>query len=371
MKKILVFVSSDLCTDNRVHRTCQAIHELGYEVQLYGRRKKNSPALDKRLYFTKQIKMVFQKGPLFYAALNIRFFLIGIFSSFHLLYSNDLDTLPACYLVSQIRRKKIIYDSHELFTEAPELIHRPKIQRIWERIEQYIFPKLQYVITVNESIALEFQKRYGLKPKVIRNVPSKIKHPLIISKASLGIQENNSILIIQGSGLNVERGIEEAVLAMKNVENAVLVLVGDGDVLPKVKKMVSDHQLEKKVRFFGRRSYEDMMAITRLASIGLALDKPLSLNYKYALPNKLFDYIHASTPILCSGLIEIERIVEKYEIGKVVNEISPESIANAINELLSNPSTLEQMQLNCQKAALVENWENEKKTLVELLNSIR
>jgi hypothetical protein len=64
--------------------------------------------------------------------------------------------------------------------------------------------------------------------------------------------------------------------------------------------------LSSKVLFFGKRPYSELMQFTQYADIGLALDKPKSLNYKYALPNKLFDYINTQTAVVSSNLIEIE-----------------------------------------------------------------
>jgi hypothetical protein len=51
------------------------------------------------------------------------------------------------------------------------------------------------------------------------------------SKSELGIPENTFLIIIQGAGINVDRGSEEAIEAMKMIENACLMIVGDGDVV--------------------------------------------------------------------------------------------------------------------------------------------
>jgi glycosyltransferase involved in cell wall biosynthesis len=365
-QKVIVSVSSDLVTDNRVHRTCSVLHDLGMDVLLIGRKKKSSPELNKRNYRTKRLHLIFEKGPLFYAELNLRMFFILLFQRKTLLYANDLDTLLPNFLVSKLSGAKIIYDSHELFTEAPELIHRKSVQKIWLKIEQLIFPRLSHIITVNESIARTYEERYKKELLVIRNIPNKYQPNQHLSKTELDIPENTFLIVIQGSGLNIERGIEETVLAMKQLKDSTLMLVGDGDVMPVVKELIKINQLEDKVKIFGRRPYEEMMQFTMHADLGLTLDKPLSKNYEFSLPNKVFDYMHAGTPILASKLVEIERVIRTHQIGVMLNEVSPDAIASAITELKSQPELLLQLKEACRKASEIENWENERLKL-ELL----
>ncbi len=370
IKTAIVTVSNDLATDNRVNRTCNVLKESGYFVVLVGRKRKNSIPLKSKNHRCVRLNLLFDKGPLFYAELNFRLFFFLLFSKVDLIFSNDLDTLPAAFLAHKLKRKsKIVYDSHELFTEAPELEGR-FVKKIWERIEKMIFPKLEHIITVNDSIAEIFKSKYQKSIIVIRNVSEKFDWNELKSKIELGIPEDKELIIVQGSGLNVDRGIEEAILAMQFIDNAILLIVGDGDVIPHAKKLVKTHQLETKVLFFGKRPYKELMQFTRYASIGLALDKPKSLNYRFALPNKLFDYIQANTAVICSNLIEIQKIVEKYEIGISIETINPKAIAETINGLLENKEKLTAYQENCKQAAEVENWENEKVKLKVLIKQV-
>jgi glycosyltransferase involved in cell wall biosynthesis len=370
VKIAVVTVSNDLATDNRVNRTCNVLKESGYTVVLVGRKRKNSLPLKSQEHRCVRLNLLFNKGPFFYSELNIRLLFFLLFSKIDLIFANDLDTLPASFIAHKLKRSsKIVYDSHELFTEAPELEGR-FVKKIWERIEKLILPKLDHIITVNDSIAEIFKSKYRKTIIVIRNVSEKFDWSELKSKKDIGIPEDKELIIVQGSGLNIDRGIEEAILAMQLIDNAILLIVGDGDVIPNAKELVKTHQLETKVLFFGKRPYKELMQFTRHASIGLALDKPKSLNYRFALPNKLFDYIQANTAVICSNLIEIQKIVEKYKIGISIETISPEAIAETINGLLENKEKLSAYQENCKKAAEVENWENEKVKLKVLLKQV-
>lgn len=323
-----------------------------------------------RAYYTRRLKLRFEKGALFYAALNVRLFLLLCLNKLDFLYANDLDTLPAAFLASKIKRKPLLYDSHELFTEVPELINRPQIQKFWKTIEKWMLPKLKEMITVNESIAKIFNDQYKINTSVVRNVPQKLESLNALSRIELGLEAHQKMLIIQGSGLNVQRGIEEAVLAMNQIEGAILFLVGDGDVIPEVKKMVAQNALEHKVRFISRLPYPELMRYTAAANLGLALDKPLSLNYQLALPNKVFDYIQGQTPILASPLIEVKQLIEKYDCGEIVESVNPACIAKSINQLFDNPERLAQLQKNCIPAAQLEHWDKDQETLKQVIRRV-
>ena len=99
------------------------------------------------------------------------------------------------------------------------------------------------------------------------------------------------MLIMQGSGINRDRGSEEAVEMMQYVENAVLYIIGSGDVFEKLKTMVEKFNLSDKVIIMDKMTYQELMEYTKIADLGLSLDKGTNLNYEYSLPNKVFDYI--------------------------------------------------------------------------------
>lgn len=370
-KRAIVSVTNDLYTDNRVNKICLFLVEEGYDVLLVGRLRKNSMPLESRSYKTKRMKLLFDKGPLFYAAYNLRLFFFLLAQRADVLVANDLDTLLANYVAKKFKpSSKLVYDSHEYFTEVPELTKRPKVQRFWLEIEKFIFPKLTTIYTVNESIAQLYEKTYNKKIQVIRNISPTWKPLAYLSKVELGIPENKFVLILQGAGINVDRGAEEAVEAMCQLKDCVLLIVGDGDIVEELKKNVKSYDLQNSVLFFGKRPYNEMMQFTHNADLGLTLDKATNLNYKFSLPNKVFDYIHAGTPILSTRLVEIERVIERNKVGILIDELTVDSLVEAIQSLQANKNLLDELKANCQKAADVENWEEEKKILKKIYSNL-
>lgn len=362
--RAIVSVTNDLYTDNRVNKVCLFLMQQGYEVLLIGRQKKDSLQLSERPYKTKRIVLLFEKGALFYAAFNIRLFLFLLFKRCDILVSNDLDTLVANYTACKFKPgTRLVYDSHEYFTEVPELINRPRIKKIWEGIEGWIFPKLKTVYTVNDSIAKLYREKYKKEIFVVRNVSPKWNDSATLRKIELGIAENQFVVILQGAGINIDRGAEEAVEAMRTLPNVVLLIVGDGDVVPELKKYVETNHLVERVKFIGKKPYSEMMQYTALADVGLTLDKPSNLNYRFSLPNKVFDYLHATTPVICTDLPEVAGLIRKYDAGIVLSELTTDKLITSIQFLQNNPEELSRLKQNCIVAINHECWEEEMKVL--------
>lgn len=365
--RIIVSVTNDLVTDNRVDKVCRFLHRSGFDVLLVGRILKNSAPIPQRPYCTHRMRLLFHRGALFYAEYNCRLFLFLLFHRCSHILANDLDTLLASFLVSKLKRKQLFYDSHELFTEVPELMHRPRVKRIWEYIEAKIFPKLTHVYSVNNSIAQVYSKKYDKNVRVVRNVSPLWKPTHIPSKMELGLPENKTLLIVQGAGINIDRGIEELVEAMVRVnDSCCLIIIGSGDVIDLLKSKVNYLHLEHRVLFFSKRPYEEMMCFTHHADWGFSLDKDTNLNYKYSLPNKIFDYIHAATPVVCSDLPEIRKIVTTHGVGTFIPSHNPDELAQFINQLLDNKEQHATFVANCQKAAQLLCWENEEAVLRQI-----
>ncbi len=368
MKKAIVSVINDLSTDQRVHKVCNTLYKLGYDVTLVGRKQQKSLPLTKRDYKTKRMFLLFEKGPFFYAEFQIRLFFYLLFHKANVLVSNDLDTLLPNYLISKFKNYQLVYDTHELFCEVPELQANPAKKNIWKGIERWIFPKLKYVFTVNDSIAKIYTDEYRVDVRVVRNIPLLSAHTenSAISKTELNLPIDKKIIVLQGAGINIDRGAEEAVQAMQYISNVLLLIIGSGDVLDILKQMVVHLKLTDKVQFIDKVPFDKLMQYTRHADLGLTLDKDTNINYRYSLPNKLFDYIHAGVPVLASNLVEVKKVITTYAIGGCIENYNPQHIADKMNFILNNEETLQVWKKNCKIASEKLNWEKEEQQLIDV-----
>lgn len=366
-KKIaLVSVINDLATDNRVKKVCFALIESQYNVVLIGRKLPDSLPLPPWPYRAIRMQMLFLQGPLFYLFFNLRLFFKLLFTKADLLYANDLDTLLPNYLVSKIKGLPLIYDSHELFCEVPELQLSPFKRNIWLWLESRIVPKLNYCITVNQSIANIFTRKYKTPFNVVRNIPETVSGFVAKSKTELGLPTDKKLIIFQGAGINIDRGAEELVDAMLSVDNALLLIIGSGDVWEELKLKVRSQKLEGKVRMIHKIPKNELMHYTFNADLGISIDKPNNPNYYNSLPNKIFDYLQAGIPILASRLPEIEKIITQYNVGDFIPDHSPAAIAHSINVFLASEKTKIYGQ-NALNAAGEQTWEIEKRKLIAII----
>lgn len=361
-KSIIVPVINDLCTDQRVLRLCAWWHARGYAVTLYGRILPGSLPMEGLPYRIVRRKHFFNKGMLFYAEYSIRLFFFLLFHKSAWIWSNDLDTLPASALAKKLSAsRRLVYDSHELFTEVPELQHNAWARKVWLFFERICVPVADYAFTVNQSIAGIYTEKYGKSFRVLRNMPYRLYEKPRAGRAELQLPADRKIILLQGSGINVQRGAEEAVEAMRYLKtDALLLIIGSGDVIPQLKSYVQEHHLENKVRILPRKPFPELLKYTVNADIGLSLDKDTNLNYRYSLPNKIFDYIQAGIPVLVSDLPELRRIVRGYGVGVVLERHSAPELAQVLDRVLNDTAQMGLWRKNAAAAAQVLCREEEK-----------
>jgi len=367
LKKIIISVSNDIVTDQRVIRIAGTLSRNGYDLLIVGRNLPQSPDHKDFQYPIHLFSMWFKRGPLFYLFLNLRLFFFLLFTRTDILLANDLDTLPANYWMSKIKNIPLVYDSHEYFTEVPELTERKSIQKIWLNIESHIIPKLKYFYTVNQSIAGIYQEKYNTEVKVIRNLPDCRNGT--DQKSDIPGVNGRKMIIYQGA-LNMARGIDLAIQSMAYLEDAVLVIAGDGPERKELEKHAHLLDVNDKVIFLGRKLPDELSTITGQAGLGISFEQKQGLNYYYALPNKLFDYIHAEIPVLVSPFPEMKAVVKKYEIGEILESFDPENIAVQINRMLKDEKKREYWMKNLKDAANELCWRVEEKKLIEIFESI-
>jgi glycosyltransferase involved in cell wall biosynthesis len=368
--KVAFSVTNCICHDQRVQKIAGTVSSLGCDIIIIGIRSGDCCNSHQVPFKTKRFRMIFHKGFLFYKFFNIRLFIFLLFHKHDLLVSNDLDTLLPDYLVSKIKALPLVYDSHEYFTGVPEIQHRPLVKWVWKGIEKSIFPQLKYVMTVSDSIAIQYEKEYGVRPVTVRNCAARTESIIPFSRKELQINPDHLLLILQGTGINIDRGGDELIDAISITDNVSLLIVGSGGNVGLLREKTSNMGLSSRIKFIPVLPWESLMKYTRSADAGLSLDKNSNLNYNFSLPNKLFDYISAGIPVIASELPEISKILGDYNCGLSISEVNPREISKAIMTLRDNRGLLLELKRNADIASESLNWENESKKVETFYLSI-
>ncbi len=360
MKTIFFTVTNDLTYDQRMNRICTSLATNGYEVVLVGRRQKKSLPLRQQPYRQKRLNCWFEKGKLFYAEYNFRLFWYLLFCKMQAICAIDLDTIAPCYWISRIKKIPRVYDAHELFTELKEVATRPAIKKAWTRIEKTYVPRFTNGYTVSDSIAAEFNRRYGVNYKTIRNV-SRLR-------PFSDLEKQEHFLLYSGA-VNEARAFEFLVPAMQKV-NARLVVCGDGNFMPQLKELINRYGVSDKIELRGMLEPDALWNVSLQAYIGVAVAENEGLNQYLALPNKFFDYIHAGLPQLCMDYPEYQKINNETEVAILIKDLDPELIASCLNNLLENTVIYTKLRDNCMQARVKWNWQEEEKKLLSFYQSI-
>ncbi|MFH1196898.1 MAG: glycosyltransferase [bacterium] len=277
-----------------------------------------------------------------------------------ILFAEDVHCLPVAAFFSKIRKSKLFYNSRELYAYLGGLRNKKFVQSIVKFVEKSFIRKCDLVLTTGEMDSEFLEKFYGIKNTVvIRNIPLLQQPTKIINfRELLPIEADKTILLYQGVMLD-GRGIELIFRALSSIKNSVLVLLGDGPKKQFFEMKAKELNLTDRVFFMGSIPQNELINYTAGAEVGFALIENISVSYYYALPNKLFEYIMAGLPIVSSNLPQMKKIIEKYDLGIVIDLEKSEDISAEINDFINDKARLEKYRLNCVAASQELNWQNE------------
>ena len=316
--RIVMAVSNDLLTDQRVMRHVAALREAGCEVDTVCRT---------------DLPVKWQKGWRFYAAFNWRLWrevsrrVKEMKNERVVVWANDTDTLLGCWLAAH-GRCKLVMDAHELFPEVPEIQEKPVVKWVWRTIERCLMPKCDALITVCQSIADYYREQLGVKMTVVRNLRETTCQR--VNESTSGTLER---MMLYAGKVNVGRGVDWAIDAMELLPGCRLVVAGDGDLLEEMKAYAAQKAWSDRVEFTGRLMPEAMATLTAKADVGLVMLEDKGLSYHYALPNRVGAFVQAGVPMVVSDLPEMARVVRDYGVGEVIDEFGVKSYESRVKAL--------------------------------------
>jgi glycosyltransferase involved in cell wall biosynthesis len=282
------------------------------------------------------------------------------------IHCHDLDALFIGSRLKDTKRVKLIYDSHEMATDR-NLATRGMRRRAFRR-ERKLIGSVDAVITAAPGYSQRIRELYNIEvPLTILNVPdSESQSPGRFSiRESLKIPDSKFLAVYQGS-IQKNRGIEQAIDAISQVDNAVLVIIGYGEHRAYLESSVAIRGLGEKIRFFGPVANNQIVPWISEADAVLCLINGGSDSYRYSLPNKLFEAISAEVPVIASNYPGIGAFVLRERIGLVAEPSELNEVVEAIRALSLSRDLDQEFRLNCKKLKNSLDWKFEREKLLAL-----
>lgn len=371
-------------TDQRVMREATALVQAGYAVTIVDIERDNSRPVEE-VFQGVRLKHLFIPGR-FKRTRFKPWFLVKLAGTVargawvvartpaDAYHAHDDTALPGCYIAARLRRERLVFDAHELPLVQPNLTRWRRLTAIARAALRVMAPRCDGIITVSAPIAEEIHRRYGGPlAMLVRNIPPYL--PPMESdqlRGMLNLPVERKIAVYQG-GLQANRSLDVLVYAAKYLDpRHLIVLMGDGESRAGLQALIEQEGVADRIRIIPPVPYQELLGVTASADVGLIVYRgAYSLNVQYCLPNKLFEYMMAGVPVICSELDAVAGIVRAYDIGVVVSTLDAETVGRAISETLEDMDGRERMRRHALDASLQTfRWDVEQGSLLALYKSV-
>lgn len=372
MTKICHIISGYHRTDARVfQRQCKSLFIAGFDVSLLTNDGEPQETIDGMVVYSCKKHFSNRLMTLFFAYQQFKSEALEINADIYVLHSPEL--IPLAFKL-QKHGKKIVYDAHE---DLPQhILEKEWIPKFFKKplskvVEFYMNRKLSsfdYIITPHHHV-LEKLKKINKNSDLITNFPiinNSEKH--LFNEFS---KRDNNICY---TGTVYRYSNQECILnALTNIEKVNYQIAGFMDEF--LHNKLSKHKSFNKINYWGRIPWNELNDFYNKSIIGVVIyDYKLNLGWKRGSygTNKLFEYMEAGLPIICTDYVLWKNIVDKYDCGIYVQPNNSIQVENAIKKLLGNKSLAYKMGQNGRNAVLSEfNWSSQEKILLKIFNQIK
>ena len=281
-------------------------------------------------------------GPRFFLELHRRVREALLETPARLYHASGLYVLPAACSAARKYGGRVVYDARELYTHVSATAGRPWVRAFWYMLERRYIRRADAVLTVGNAIADRLAGTYGVvRPAVLYNIPDR-KPPALSPSPLVPDLDPDTVTLLHQGHMMKDRGCEQLVDAMRDIEGAVLVFLGGGPLRPALQKQAADAGIADRIRFVDSVPSDRLPAYTASADLGITLLQDTCLNHRFALPNKLFQYFMAGLPVVASDLPEIRRVVAPHDTGILVEPGNRTALVAALRRAVAQKPLREQ-----------------------------
>lgn len=346
-RRVAMLVRNPYTHDSRVEKEAATLRDAGYQVMIVADPAPGHSEQEERAGIP--VRRIPRREPripgLSYLLYEWRLAVVLSRMRPDIVHAHDSNALLPVALAARRLRRPFVYDAHDLW------LHRPRRQRsrlyhalqngYYGLIERAIVPRAAAVITVSQPIAHHLERAYGIDAvDLVPNFPERligVDRREIRSLPGMRDVPATAPLVLYLGGLMGGRGIEYLVRAMTSVPGAHLVLLGSGHLAGELANEARAIGVADRVHVLQPVPSDEVVAYAASATVGVSPIVDSCLNYRYSLPNKLFQYMAARLPVVASDFPQVREVVVGTGAGLVTDTRSPERIASALSGLLANP----------------------------------
>ena len=374
-KKIIILLTNPLEIDNRVTNEAKSLAKAGFDVVVYAwdRERRYSNEVDGIVDGVKVkrvlIKSTYGEGSrqLFgFISFWIVVFWRLIAFNFDIVHCVDLNTLLPGFMAAKIKRKRIVYDSHEDFPSSMLDGKTKNLAPLAENVEKFILRRVNRIITVSNQIAQILKQRGAKEVYVIPTTKPLSEYACAqvdIDNLRKKFRLEKKFVFLYIGILYLHRNLLEIIEIFKqNISHENVFLVGGYGTLEKdIRKKTAECE---NVIFAGRILASEIPLYAKASDVIFAVNKSTSRNSNVTVPNKIFEAIAAGKPLIGSNIGPLGQIIKETNCGIAINPDNPAEIKDAILRIVSDKDLYNQLRLNAEKAQKIYNWQRTSKELI-------
>jgi glycosyltransferase involved in cell wall biosynthesis len=362
--KVLMLLSNAYWPDTRVEKEAGALAEAGHAVTVFSwdRLRRHPSVMALTGFEVRWFRTWASQGPRFvsFPLFVLRSVIIALRADCDVIHCHDFDTLPQGVLAARLRRKKLVYDSHEHYSMMIAVDVGRAPAAVVDRLEGRLVRKADLVIGANANVLDHLKANIrGDGVEIMNAVDASLVRGLKIRER--GPAEAGKIVIFYGGSLEPQRYIVELVQEVLSDDRLVLRVAGKGRLEGAVREAAAHCP---RVAFLGYVSQSEVLTETASCDLVFSMVDVRNVNYRIGTPIKVLEAMTAGVPVMVSKGTLAAEMVEEAGAGLAI-EWSPERFREAVDSLMDSRKRAE-MGRNGREAALRRyDWAEMKRRLLK------
>ncbi len=338
---VLMLLTNAYDPDPRVRQEALALLAMGCRVRLlaWDRDLKSPVSENMEGVEVERVRVASRHGRgttqlFFYLAIYARLFWRGLRTRFDVVHCHDLDTLPVGFLLGKLKRKPIVYDSHESFMDMLQGSIHPTVSGAILRLENFLIRRVDLLITVGEKLRAAFVARGARHTAVVGNWKD-LRDYRRTDEENLEIRQlfgipPGALVVTCITQLLKNRMIEELVEAAKPYPDVYVIIAGKGALEAKVRDWAAENP---RVIYPGFVHASEVAAYTCASDVIYCGFDPANPNARYAAPNKLFEALAAGKPLISPDIGEIGDLIRRSDCGMLLPDCTVAAVRQAVRSM--------------------------------------